>query len=270
MQAEQLTAEDLARQYTILQPPPTRFTLYAWREALGLDQVTAFESQGLTRQIFEAIQEFTGAPERDHRRINRMLMSARRLHDPIDAALTQACQDWLAQQVLAVEEEVLPAQGFRKVYELFTPEDGGGCRAWERGEDLLFVNDDRAGWAYVLTTITREDLEAFQAGITREDYNAVIRDLIEVLNALAGPDLPENERLVEELNLDGAGYLLTLEDGEEVPSFPDYLRGLREDLEEYYTALKTPEVQPFLTEIRGLAWEDLAPRLVLEKRRRGL
>lgn len=270
MEAEQLTAEDLARQYTILQPPPTRYTLYAWREALGLDQVTAFESQELTRLLFEEIQRFTGAPERNHRPINHMLLSARKSPDPITEEMIQACQDWLAQQVRAVEEEVLPAQGFRQVYELYTPEDGGGCRVWERGEDLLFVNDDRSGWAYVLTTITREDLEAFKASMEQSDYNAVIRDLIEALNALAGPDAPEDSLLVEELNLDGEGYLITLEDGEEAPPFPAYLRGLREDLADYYTVLRFPEVQPFLDEIQSLAWEDLRPRLALAKRRRAL
>lgn len=270
MEAEQLTAEDLARKYTILQPPPTRYTLYAWREALGLDPATFTGSQELTRMLFEEIQRFTGAPKRDHRPINRMLLAARKLHDPITEELTQACQDWLGQQVRAVEEEVLPAQGFSQVYELYTPEDGGGCRVWERGEDLLFVNDDRSGWAYVLTPITREELEAFQADIEKEDYNALLRDLIEVLNALAGPDAPEDSLLVEELNLDGEGYLITLEDGEEAPPFPAYLRGLREDLADYYTVLRFPEVQPFLDEIQSLAWEDLRPRLALAKRRRAL
>ena len=246
MEAKQLTAEDLARQYTVLQPPPTLFTLYAWREALGLDPAVAFASQDLTRLLFEEIQKFTRAPKRNHRPINGLLLSARRRPDRISEEVTQACQDWLGQQVRATEEEVLPAQGFRQIYELYTPEDGGGCRVWERGEDLLFVNDDRSGWAYVLTTITPEELEAFQAGATGEDYNAVIRDLIEVLNTLAGPDAPGDSLLVEELDLDGAGYLITLEDGEEAPPFPDYLRDLREDLADYYTVLRFPEVQPFL------------------------
>lgn len=259
MKPERLSLEELIRRYTVLQPPPNRFTLYAWREALGLDPDTAAESQELSTLLFRAIQEFTGDEKRRHRRINSMLLSARRTHDPVTEEMIEACRGWLARHAREVEEGALPAQGFSRIYALGDPE-AGGCRVWERGEERLFVNDDRSGWAYSLSAMSPEEWDEFKRSVEVEDQFVLLVDLVEAINGLAGPDLPEDDRLTRE-DLDPACER-AYEEG--YPPLGEYLRALQEETGSS-SVWESPKVQALMEALQGLEWADLAESIALGK-----
>ena len=279
MKPERLSLEELIQRYTVLQPPPNRFTLYAWREALGLAPEAARESQEHAFWFFHEVQKFLAASERNHRGINRLLLQSRRDPEPVSEGMIEACRAWLGAHAVKVEREILPAQGFSQAYGLQTPEDPeGGCRVWERGEERLFVMDDRSGWAYGLSAMSPEDWIEFKAGIEIDDRYALLCELIEILNALAERD-PSTPSL---LHYEGEDGRLTQErldwaTGDEPDQlgypFPDYLDYLLIGMEERELDIgftDTPMVEAFLDEITSLSWEDLGPRLAEERRRLGL
>ena len=256
MRAERLSLEDLIQRFTVLQPPPNRLTLYAWREALGLSPEEARTSQEHAFWFFTEVQRFWDWPTRRHRGINSWLLKDRKEADPVTEDMREACRTWLGQHAQKVEGEILPGQGFSQVYALGSPETGG-CRVWERGEDRLFVDDDRSGWAYALSPMTPEDWKEFRAGVEVDDQYALLCDLVQVLNVLAGPDLPEEDRLTQEDVDPGEGPY---------PPLPEYLKTLRE-AEEPFEILSLPKVELFLDTLQGLAWEDLAEALALARQR---
>lgn len=278
MKPERLSLEELIRRYTVLQPPPNRFTLYAWREALGLDPWDARESQEHAFWFFHEVQKFLADSERNHRGINRLLLQSRRAPEPVTEDTIEACRAWLAKHARTVEE-VLRGQGFSLAYSLWEPGDPrGGCQVWEREEERLFVDDGRSSWVYSLSPMSPEDWIEFKTEAEVDDRYALLCELIEILNTLAERD-PSTPSL---LHYEGEDGRLTQESldwatGDEPDQlgypFPDYLDYLLIGMEERELDIgftDAPMVEAFLDEITSLSWEDLAPRLAEERRRLGL
>ena len=280
MRPEQLSLEELIQRYTVLQPPPNRFTLYAWREALGLAPEDARESQEHAFWFFHEVQRFLAASERNHRGINRLLLQSKRGPEPVTEEAIEACRGWLGAHAVKVEREILPAQGFSQAYGLQTPEDPeGGCRVWERGEERLFVDDDRSGWAYSLSAMSPEDWIEFKTGVEVDDRYALLCDLIKVINALADRD-PSTPSLRhyedEDISLTQESLDWTCDEERYdtgFPPFPEFLKTLLEAWAGWEMDIAyrdNPTAEAFLDEIAGLSWEDLGPRLGEERRRLGL
>lgn len=259
MSAEPLSLDEVIQRYTVLQPPPDRLTLYAWREALGLDPETAQDSQEHAYWFFTVIQRFRTSEKRYHRDINLWLLKERREPEPVTEEMIQACRDWLGRHARTVEEEILPAQGFSLAYALGSPEDGG-CRVWERGEERLFVNDHRSGWAYALSAMSPEEWEEFARSVDVDDKYALLCRLIEAMNGLAGPEVPEDERLTQEdvdpdrTNAYDEGY----------PPLAEYLQTLQDETTlQAGRVWESPPVQALLEALQGLEWEDLGAAIAL-------
>lgn len=258
MQAEPLSLEEVIRLYTVLQPPPNRLTLYAWREVLGLSPEDAQEAHEHGVRFLQAVERFWHDEKRRHRDINRWLLQDRKAPEPVTEEMIQACRTWLAQHAQRVEEEVLPAQGFSRVYALGSPEEGG-CRVWERGEERLFVHDDRSGWAYALSAMSPEEWKEFARSVDVDDKFALLCRLIEALNGLAGPEIPEDEQLTQE-DLDpdcNKAY------DEGYPPLAEYLKTLKDETLAAWSGWESPQVRALLEALEGLEWEDLGAAIAL-------
>ncbi len=260
MSAEPLSLDEVIQRYTVLQPPPNRLTLYAWREVLGLSPEDARDAHEHGVRFLQTVERFWTDEKRRHRDVNVWLLRGRQEPDPVTEEMREACRTWLSRHARTVQEEVLPAQGFSRIYSLWEPGNPrGGCQVWQRGEERLFVDDDRSGWAYALSAMSPEEWEEFARSVDVGDKFALLCSLIEAMNGLAGPEIPEDERLTQEdldpdcNNAYDKGY----------PPLPEYLQTLQDETLITWGGWESPPVQALMEALQGLEWEDLGAAIAL-------
>lgn len=254
-EAGRLTLEEISTRYTLLQLPPTRLTLFTWREAIGMSLEEAGEAQELAGYYLKAIQSFITAPKRDqYRPVTAPLVKARKEPETVTEEVLEKCRGWMEAHARQVEEDLLPAQGFSLVN---GPEaEVGAARVWQRGEERLFTILSPGLWHYLVSPMNDEEWGEYRQTAEEEDRFHLLLRLAAILN-----DLGRRYTLRNDLTLEGPDADLLISQDDVDPGEDGYTR--LSDLLDWLWGEKvrhweSPPAEELLDTLGDLDWEDLA------------